>query len=85
VAEPTSDPPGARGKSPNLPPPPAAPDDLPESVAVPRMEPPPSSLGAMVQSRPGAPLGLPQRDANPWLVLAFLLIAGVAATVYLYR
>jgi len=84
VTESPSDPPAARLKSPNLPPPPDARDDQPESVDVPKLEPPPSSLGAMVQSR-GAPRPADTRETNPWLILALLLVAGLAATIYLYH
>jgi hypothetical protein len=82
VTESTSDPPSVRGKSPNLPPPP---DDDPASVAVPKLEPPPSSLGAMVQGRAAARPVPDGRETSPWLILALMLVAGLAATVYLYR
>ncbi len=70
-----SDPPEPRrGSRPYLPPPPETRDDSPESFAVPRMEPPPSSLEAMVRRRPGAP-SAPERSARwPWIALLMLTI-----------
>lgn len=83
MAETTSDPPGRRERPPNLPPPPA-PEDPPSPVSVPRMEPPPSSLGAMVQNRT-QPVARDSREVSPWLILLLLVVAGVAATIYLYN
>ncbi|HEY0467241.1 MAG TPA: hypothetical protein VGC79_23735 [Polyangiaceae bacterium] len=75
MSEPPDPPRGSRNY---LPPPP---DDSPESVDVPRMEPPPASLEAMVRSRPGAPLTSERGPTWPWLVL--LIIAIGAAAYYL--
>jgi hypothetical protein len=74
-----------RRKSPNLPPPPAMGDEQPDSVHVPQLEPPPSSLGAMVQNRAVTRPLAETRETSPWLILALLLVAGLAATIYLYR
>jgi hypothetical protein len=67
-----------RVSQPYLPPPP---DDSPPSVAVPRMEPPPASLEAMVR-RPRAPAGSIER--SPWIWLAALVIAVGALALYLW-
>ncbi len=66
-----------RGSRPYLPPPP---DDSPESIDVPRMDPPPASLEAMVRSRPGSPLP-PERDTS-WVGVILLVAALLAITVY---
>jgi hypothetical protein len=69
-----------RGSNPNLPPPPATRDDSPASVNVPQMEPPPSSLQAMV-TRSRSPEG---SRSDTWIVVALvLLVLGVVA--YLLR
>jgi hypothetical protein len=68
-----------RKSRPFLPPPPEELDDSPGSVHFPRHEPPPSSLEAMVRSRPGSPL-LPERHSS-WIWLLALL-AGVAVAAY---
>jgi hypothetical protein len=68
------------GSNPNLPPPPATHDDSPASVNVPQMEPPPSSLQAMVTPRRG-------RDgsrADNWIVVALVLVV-LSLVVYLLR
>jgi hypothetical protein len=76
-----ADPPNhRRGSQPYLPPPPETRDDSPESVDVPRMEPPPASLEAMVRSGPGSVAG-PERDAFWGWVLVVLAI-GAAITIY---
>ena len=67
-----------RGSSHYLPPPP---DDSPESVDVPRMEPPPASLEAMVRSRPGAPL--PAERHSTWIWVALIVVAIGAIAYYL--
>jgi hypothetical protein len=66
-----------------VPPPPSlAPDDAPDSIRVPRMEPPPPSLEAMVQS---GQRGDSEPPATPWWVWALLLAAAVAVTGYVMR
>jgi hypothetical protein len=72
VSEPPDKPSGSRHY---LPPPP---DDSPESVAVPRMEPPPPSLEALMRSRPGAPLTIERRPSWPWVVLLIIAIGAIA-------
>lgn len=68
---------------PYLPPPPESRDDSPESVDVPRMEPPPASLEAMVRSRPGSSA---RADRDPtWLWVLLVLAVGVVITVYVLR
>ena len=67
-----------RGSRPYLPPPP---DEAPESVDVPRMDPPPASLEAMVRSRPGSPL--PPVRQLPRLGVVVLAALVVAVLVYL--
>ena len=69
-----------RGSQPYLPPPPETRDDSPESVDVPRMDPPPASLEAMVRSRPGSAVRS-DRDST-WLWLSLILAIGVVITVY---
>ncbi|MEI9949600.1 MAG: hypothetical protein WDO74_11625 [Pseudomonadota bacterium] len=64
-----------RAGRPYLPPPP---DDSPESVDVPRMEPPPASLEAMVRSRRGSPLSVERGQSWLWMVLLILAIAVIA-------
>ena len=58
------------------PPPSLAPDDAPASVDVPRMDPPPASLEAMVRSArdPGE-----SEDGPAWLLWVVLLAMAVAA------
>ncbi len=72
-----------QGSQPYLPPPPETRDDSPESVAVPRMEPPPASLEAMVRSGPGSKSGS-DRDST-WLWVTMVLAVGVVITVYVLR
>ena len=59
----------------NLPPPP---DGSPESVDVPRMEPPPPSLEAMVRSRPGSQLPVERQSAWIWIALIVIAIGAIA-------
>ena len=68
-----------RGSRPYLPPPPETRDDSPESFDVPRMEPPPASLEALVRRSPGSPLA-PSKNSR-WLWVA-LLIVGIGAAMY---
>ena len=66
-----------RGSRPYLPPPPETRDDSPESFDVPRMEPPPASLEALVRKRP-APPAAPERSSR-WLWIGLLMVTlGVA-------
>lgn len=64
------------------PPPSLAPDDVPDSVHVPRMEPPPPSLEAMVQSNGRS--GGPEHNQSWWLWLA-LVVAAVIVTGLVMR
>jgi hypothetical protein len=49
------------------------------------MDPPPSSLEAMVRSRPGAPLSGERRPAWPWVVLLIIAIGALAYYLGLSR
>ncbi|HTA93850.1 MAG TPA: hypothetical protein VK745_29940 [Polyangiaceae bacterium] len=69
-----------RGSQPYLPPPPETRDDSPESVDVPRMEPPPASLEAMVKSGPSSGASSERDTIWSWLWVA--LAVGVAVTIY---
>jgi len=64
-----------RRRSPDLPPPP---DEALDSVKLPRMEPPPPSLEAMVRSGPGAPLPSERHSSWVWVVLIVLAIGAIA-------
>lgn len=68
-----------------MPPPPSlAPDDAPESVAVPRMEPPPPSLEAMVTStRPK--LRKPEPVSSSWWVWLVVALITAAVSAYVTR
>ena len=69
-----------RNSRPYLPPPPETDEDSsPESLHMPRMEPPPASLEAMVRSRPGS--AMPGEDGRSW-VWVVALVAVVAAVAY---
>ena len=61
-----------RGSRPYLPPPPETRDDSPESVDVPRMEPPPASLEALVRRRPASST-TPERSSR-WLWIGLLMV-----------
>ncbi len=65
------------------PPPSLVPDDAPASIDVPRMEPPPPSLEAMVQSVDRQPKR-PETAASwlPWLLVALVT---AAVTAYVMR
>lgn len=56
------------------PPPSSSPEDGPDSVDVPRMEPPPPSLEAMVQSAPASG-GAKSRPVWPLLLLVLVVLA----------
>jgi hypothetical protein len=70
-----------QGSQPYLPPPPETRDDSPESVDVPRMEPPPASLEAMVRSGPGSNAA-PERN---WIWVSMVLAVGAGITFYVLR
>ncbi|HEY3255740.1 MAG TPA: hypothetical protein VGJ91_17395 [Polyangiaceae bacterium] len=72
MSEPPDKPSGSRHY---LPPPP---DGSAESVDVPRMEPPPASLEAMVRSQPGAPLAPARQSSWVWVLLTVIAIAAIA-------
>ena len=72
-----------RGSQPYLPPPPETGEDSPEALDVPRMEPPPASLEAMVRSGPGSRVE-PERDST-WLWVSLLLVVGVLVSIYIIR
>jgi hypothetical protein len=54
-------------------------------VEVPRMEPPPASLEAMVRSRPGSPLAPDKQPPWLWITLIVIVIAVVAYYVGLQQ
>ena len=65
------------------PPPSLVPDDAPASIQVPRMEPPPPSLEAMVQSVDR----LPKRPEpkSQWLLWVLLVAVAAAISAYVTR
>jgi hypothetical protein len=58
------------------------PDDGPDPVVVPPLEPPPSSLGAMASQRKREP---PREPKLFWLILVALFVGGTLLTFYLQR
>lgn len=64
-----------------LPPPPAHPDDGPNAVRVPPLEPPPSSLKPIARGRSVASGG----SQGFWLVMLVLFAVGTALTFYLQK
>ena len=61
------------------------PEDAPNSVDVPRMEPPPPSLEAMMHSRrPGSTRSKPESGAS-WLLWVLLVVVAAAITAYVTR
>lgn len=79
-------PPRARGAV--RPPPSLSPEDAPDRVTVPRMEPPPPSLEAMVENRARRMKKppLPPKASPPWTwVLVGLGLVTAALTAYLMR
>lgn len=79
-------PPRARGAV--RPPPSLSPEDAPDAVAVPRMEPPPPSLEAMVENRGRRtkPKPVPPKASLPWAwVVVGLGLATAALAAYLMR
>jgi hypothetical protein len=66
-----------------MPPPPSlVPDDAPETLGVSRLEPPPPSLEAMVQSgaRPE-----PKSGNSSWLLWLALVVVAAGVTAYVMR
>lgn len=74
----------ARGRGAVRPPPSESPGDAPDSVDVPRMEPPPPSLEAMVQSRP-RPSRRQEAAGSQWLLWILLVVVSAGITVYVMR
>lgn len=64
-----------RGSQPYLPPPPTSSDDAPGSVHFPPMDPPPSSLGAMIRKGPRGALMPMQRATWGWVALLLAVVA----------
>lgn len=64
------------------PPPSLVPDDAPDTLDVPRLEPPPPSLEAMVQSAVRTPR--PESSAS-WLLWVALVIVAAGVTAYVMR
>ena len=79
MSEPPDKPSGSRHY---LPPPP---DGSAESVDVPRMEPPPASLEAMVRSQPGSPLSSKPQSSWIWIALIVLVVGALAYYVGLQQ
>jgi len=79
VSEPPDNPRGSRHY---LPPPP---DESSEAVDVPRMEPPPASLEAMVHSGAGAPATPERKWSWVWTAVIVIVIAAVAYYVGLQQ
>jgi hypothetical protein len=74
----------ARGRGAVRPPPSTVHADAPDLVDVPRMEPPPPSLEAMVQSRPRFSK---RREAagSSWLLWVLLVVVAAGITAYVTR
>jgi hypothetical protein len=73
----------SRPSTPALPPPPPLhPDDGPDPVQVPPLEPPPSSLGALARHKKKEP---PREPKVFWLILIALFVVGTLLTFYLQR
>jgi hypothetical protein len=67
-----------------MPPPPSlAPDDAPDTLGVPRLEPPPPSLEAMVQS--GVRRPEPKSSSSAWLLWLALVVVAAGVTAYVMR
>jgi hypothetical protein len=62
--------------------PPPTPEDVPSSVEVPRLEPPPQSLEAMVQS---APRKAEAAERSSWPLLVALILLAAVITAYVSR
>jgi hypothetical protein len=65
-----------------VPPPGLAPGEAPESLHIQRLEPPPSSLEAMVQSQGRRPK---EEGKTSWLVWVVGLLLAAAVTAYVMR
>ncbi|HXK16848.1 MAG TPA: hypothetical protein VNG33_03505 [Polyangiaceae bacterium] len=74
----------ARGRGAVRPPPSLSPEDAPDSVDVPRMEPPPPSLEAMVQSRPRSSRRQ-ETTGSSWLLWVLLVVVAAGITAYVTR
>ena len=74
----------SRGRGAVRPPPSSVPADAPDLVDVPRMEPPPPSLEAMVQSRPRSSRGR-ESASSSWLLWLLLVVVAAAVTAYVTR
>jgi hypothetical protein len=61
---------------------PPPPDDSPESVHFPRLEPPPASLEAMVQSKSRS---RPPEGGSSWLLWVVLVVVAVVITGYVMK
>lgn len=68
-----------------LPPPSLTPGDAPDSIDVPRMEPPPPSLEAMVEGRPRVTKPRPSSPAIAWWVWLLVALLTAAVTAYVVR
>ena len=68
-----------------LPPPSLAPGDAPDSIEVPRMEPPPPSLEAMVEGRGRVKKMRRAPLARAWWVWLLVALITAAATAYVMR
>lgn len=64
------------------PPPSLAADDAPESIDVPRMEPPPASLEAMVHSARRPPA---DKSGSSWLLWVLLVVVTAVVSGYVMR
>lgn len=73
-----------RGRGAVRPPPSLSPGDAPDSVDVPRMEPPPPSLEAMVQSRPRSSRRQ-EATSSGWLLWVLLVVVAAGITAYVTR
>jgi hypothetical protein len=68
-----------------VPPPSGAPDDAPEPLNVPRMEPPPPSLEAMVQSGQRSQRSTRGEASNSWLLWIAVVVVAAGITAYVTR
>ena len=80
----SSDDEAKRGRGAVRPPPSTVPADAPDLVDVPRMEPPPPSLEAMVQSRPRSPRKQ-EAGGSSWLLWVLFVAVAAAVTAYVTR
>ncbi|MEP7053296.1 MAG: hypothetical protein ABJB12_23235 [Pseudomonadota bacterium] len=76
----------SRTSEPYLPPPPESPEDSsPESLHMPRLDPPPASLEAMVRSRPGSAMPGEERRGWVWISVVIAVVAAAAYVIDVYR